>query len=241
MNNYGRTADDQIYLEDRYEHPKEMIKQIVTLLNLDADLYHSDKFKLLDIGTATGEFLYHIRRVNSKIKLDGIEYSDRLVNHAKDFLTKFNISLKQGDANILISTPDKCYDFVTSLGVTSIFDDFKPAFSEMIRVAKEGAVCVNSMLVNEGDVDVKIKYRKQGSDDYESGWNKFSIYSIKHFLEKHDRVSKVEFIKHTMPFDLPRQEDPMRSWTVLGNNGNRIFWNGLNMEITLYHICFYMK
>ena len=241
INKYGRSADEEIYLEDRYEKPKEMIKQIVSLLELDSLSKKSNDIKLLDIGSATGEFLYYIRKINSEITLDGIEFSDKLVFHSKNFLSRFKINFTQGDANDLNFIPDKKYDFVTSLGVTSIFDDFKPAYSEMIRVAKDGAVCINTMLVNEGDVDVIIKYKTQNSNTYESGWNKFSITSINNFLLQHNRIKKVEFIKHTLPFDLAKQEDPMRSWTKMSEEGNRIFWNGLNMEITLYHVCFYLK
>ncbi|WP_396217719.1 class I SAM-dependent methyltransferase [Flavobacterium sp.] len=240
-NFYKRTADEKIYLENRFEKPKETMKQIVSLLNLDAEHICSEEFTLLDIGTATGEFLYHIRKSNPKIILDGIEFSDKLVDHSKDFLSKFNIALEQGDANNLEFIPDNKYNFVTSLGVTSIFEDFRPAYSEMIRVAKDRGICINSMIVNEGDVDVKIQYKTQTSKGYESGWNKFSIKSIGDFLSQHDRVEKFEFIKHTMPFDLPKQSDIMRSWTTYDINGNRILWNGLNMEITLYHVVFYLK
>ncbi|MCF8317870.1 MAG: class I SAM-dependent methyltransferase [Haliscomenobacter sp.] len=241
INKYGRTADEKIYLEDRYEKPKEMIKQVTSLLVLDTAAYKSKDFRLLDIGGATGEFLYYVRKVNSEIQLDGIEYSDKLVDHSKSFLSKFNIVFEQGDANDLSAVADKTYDFVTTLGVTSIFDDFRPSFSEMIRVAKEGGRCINTMLVNEYDIDVQIKYRTQSGTSFESGWNKFSIASIKKFLTENERVKKVEFIKHTLPFDLPQQDDLMRSWTRIDKDGNRIFWNGLNMEIALYHVCFDLK
>jgi ubiquinone/menaquinone biosynthesis C-methylase UbiE len=182
INKYGRTADEKIYLEDRYDKPKEMIKQVTSLLELDTPAYISKNFKLLDIGGATGEFLYYIRKVNNLIQLDGIEYSDKLVEHAKSFLAKYNIAFEQGDANDLKGIDNKIYDFVTTLGVTGIFDDFRPSFSEMIRVAKDGARCINTMLVNEYDIDVQIKYKTQSGTSFESGWNKFSIASIKKFL-----------------------------------------------------------
>jgi len=73
MNEYGRTADEKIYLENRYEKPKEMMKQIAQLLELNTNKYNSKNFSLLDIGAATGEFLYYIRKINKEIQLDGIE------------------------------------------------------------------------------------------------------------------------------------------------------------------------
>jgi len=126
-------------LENRYEETKEMMKQRAQILELNTNKYSYKNFSLLDIGAATGEFLYYIRKINKEIQLDGIEYSDKLVNHAKLFLSKHDISFRQGDANNLNTVADKSYDFVTTLGVTSIFDDFRPSFAEMIRVAKDEA------------------------------------------------------------------------------------------------------
>jgi len=97
------------------------------------------------------------------------------------------------------------------------------------------------MIVNEYEINELIKYKTQAGIGFESGWNKFSKTSINKFLTQNERVKKVEFIKHTLPFDLPQQDDLVRSWTRVDNDGNRILWNGLNMEITLYHVCFDLK
>jgi ubiquinone/menaquinone biosynthesis C-methylase UbiE len=233
MNQYNRTADDGIYaLENRYNQPKEAFKQIGEILNISAA-----SGKLLDLGAATGEFLYYLRTINQNLELKGIEYSRQLIDKAKDFLTTYNISLEEGDANNLSKVENDQFDYVTTLGVTSIFDDFRPSFNEMIRVAKGGAKCLNLMLVNEEVVDVIIKYINPKSGSLESGWNKFSLNSIEEFLSNHKDVSNFEFIKHEMPFDLERKDDPMRSWTKM-LDGKRIFWNGLGMEISLYYIVF---
>jgi len=46
-------------------------------------------------------------------------------------------------------------------------------------------------------------------------------------------VLKFGFEKFTLPFDLPRTKDVMRSWTEKDGRGRRIFMNGLGREINL--------
>jgi len=235
---YNRTADNAIYEEDRYEQPKEIFKETASLLKLDSPDAQNSALKLLDIGTATGEFLYYLRKINPLIQLDGAEYSSHLVNIGKDFLKKHDINLMQGDANQLTDIADSTYDYVTTLGVTSIFDDFRPSYDEMVRITKPGGKCINLMLVNELAIDVIIKYINPKTQELEAGWNKFSLDSIGKHLEAHPRVSKHSFTKHHMPFDIEKRDDLMRSWTKKDENGKRILWNGMNMEITMYYIEF---
>lgn len=236
-----RTADDDIYLkENRYDNTKEIFKEIAEILNLNKNNQFDSNKNLLDIGGATGEFCYYVRKINPFIQLKTIEYSQNMVNVSKDFLKRYKICIEEGDANNLSNVKNDEYDYVTTIGVTSIFDDFQQSFNEMIRVSKNGAKCLNFMLVNELPVDVIIRYVNPKTKELESGWNKFSISNIKHFLENHKNVININFKKHIMPFDLPKSEDLMRCWTEM-KDGKRVLWNGLNMEITLYHILFEIK
>ena len=237
MKTYTRTADEEIYVRKRYERPKEAFKQIGTLLHLSDKTNKSARKSVLDIGCATGELLYYLRTINLNIILCGIEYSKKLVERSRSFLARQAIKVSVGDAE-RISCKNSQFDFVISSGVTSIFDDFRPSFEEMIRVAKSSGVCLNLMMLNELPIDVIIKYVHPKTGELESGWNKFSMHSIDNFLQEHPQVKKHTFVKHTMPFDIPRTKDLMRSWTVKDKNGKRILWNGLNMEISIYHVLF---
>lgn len=232
--NYERTADDAIYInEDRLLEPKETFKQIAGLLDLS-----SVTGRLVDIGCATGEFLAYARTLNSDLDLVGVEYSPSMVDHGNQRLNSLGIELVCGDANQLPLDTGSC-DIVTTIGVTSIFDDFRPSYEEMIRVTRSGGRCLNHMLVNEEDVDVIIRYLNS-EGERESGWNRFSLRSIRNFLEAHPDVSRVEFIKHEMPFDIEKRDDPMRSWTRM-IDGKRVLWNGIGAEVSLYHVMFFVQ
>lgn len=232
---------DKVYLnEKRYHVPKECFKQGAEYLNIKEN---GDDKSILDIGCATGEFLYHIYTIHQSHKLIGVDYSENLVKSGDEYLQPTGIKLFQGDANNLRGLfNDSTFDIVTTFGVAGIFDDFRPSFSEMIRVANNGATCLNFMLLNEYPLDILIKYIRPGATDPHSGWNKFSRKSVEDYLLNHSNVPTFKLIKHVMPFDiLPHEDDPIRSWTIKNEKGERILWNGLNMEVSLYFVIFNIK
>jgi ubiquinone/menaquinone biosynthesis C-methylase UbiE len=238
MNKYNRTADLDIYINQSYKNPKEMFKQVASLIDIKNK---GNETSILDIGCATGAFLYYLRTLNKDLNLQGVEYSSDFVKKSEEYLKTHDIKVTTGDANNLSNFKPAQFDVVTTLGVTSIFDDFRPSFDEMIRVSKNGAQCINATIVNELPIDVIIKYINPSTNEIESGWNKFSKQSISNYLESKKEVENFEFIKHVMPFDMPEGDDKMRNWTVLNDKGERILWNGLNMEISIYFIVFRIK
>ena len=232
---YRRSADQDIYRNPDWENPKECFKQMSSMLGISGlGRDHS----LLDVGCAAGESLYHYRTVNPDMRMVGVEYLQSLVDSNHGLLATRNIELLQGDANNL-AFENASFDFTVSSGVTCIFNDFEPCFNEMIRVTKSGGRCINLIPLNEMDVDVLIGYRNPLTKSHEAGWNKFAIKTVKEYLEAHPRVKNHSFEKFELPFDLEkRDEDLLRTWTVVGDDGRRRFWNGLNTEISQYFIIF---
>jgi ubiquinone/menaquinone biosynthesis C-methylase UbiE len=240
---YSASVDSAIYLnESRYETPKEMFRQAAELLGLGASSPRSPVSSLVDLGAATGEFAYYLRGINDTIKLHCVEHNAELVDNCRDFLAARGITISCGDINDLAQIPDSAYGCATSFGVTHIFDDFRPSLGEMIRVTRDGGSCLNVILLNEQPIDLLIRYRSAGSGVAQAGWNKFALASVDQYLEGHPEVASHRFVKHEMPFDIPRRPDNlMRSWTVMTPEGKRILWNGLDMEISLYHVIFTVR
>lgn len=225
-------VDYEIY--SSRDEPKELYKQAASLMRIFED-ENIDKKKLIDIGGANGSFCGFIRSKNKNISLTNSEYNQKILKKHKIFFEKNKINVKVDDANLLTEKDDS-FDYVTSFGVTQIFDDFIPSFSEMIRITKPGGIICNSIIVNEKDIDVIIKYLDPNSKKQISGWNKFSIKSISDFLKNNTKVLEYNFHKHEMPFDIDPKPDLLRSYTK-NIDGKRIIWNdGLNMEITTYLI-----
>ena len=127
--------------KDSIREPKELFKQVVNLINLlnDKDI---DKKKLIDIGGANGAFCNYVRSKNKNIFLKNLDYNKQILESNSEIFKKNNIEYAVDDANSL-NEKNGLYDYVTSFGVTQIFDDFKPSFSEMIRIAKPGGtICI---------------------------------------------------------------------------------------------------
>ena len=242
MSKYNRTADSSIYNDDSFfENPKECHVRMTEILQLQDQDISVDK-KLIDLGCASGALLHYVRSINPNIQLDGVEYSQDLINYAKKRLIKSNINIKHGDCNKMDDIESNHYDFVTSSGVTCIFNDFEPMFEEMIRIAKPGARCINFIPLNEYDVDVIMGHRDPKTKQYEAGWNRFAISSIEQFLDGHKSVDDFSLEKQELSFDLPMNpDDLLRTWTVKDSDGKRIFWNGLNSEVAQYYITFSIK
>ena len=151
-----KKVDYEIYKKhDTKVEVKELFKQAVSLMKLLEDK-NIDNKKLIDVGGANGSFCSYIRSINKNIFLQNSDYNQKILKSNEKFFKKNKINFKLDDANSL-TEKDNFYDYVTSFGVTSIFDDFVPSFSEMIRIAKPGGIICNSMGVNEKDVDVIIK------------------------------------------------------------------------------------
>ena len=116
-------------------------------------------------------------------------------------------------------------------GVHPIFDEFEKCFSSSLLDKNAGEIFIFDMF-NQYPIDVLIKYRNSKDynkkKNYEIGWNNFSRKSVSIFLKKQRRVKNFSFHKFEMPFDLKRQKDPVRSWTIKSKN-KRLMINGLNI------------
>lgn len=218
---------DAFYLdENRYNEPKEMFKFIAANA-FDQDEKSSDLL-VCDFGCAAGEFLYYLRGILPNASLEGVDVMPSLLEKAAKFVP--SAKLQEGsvlDHNCKI---DNQYDKSFLIGVHSIFDEFETCFSNLVKWTKPGGSVYIVGMFNPFPVDVLIKYKESKnyeSDVYESGWNVFSQQSVSDFLSKNNKVKSFSFKKFDITIDLPRQDDPIRSWTIRDYNDKRFIINGL--------------
>ena len=118
------------------------------------------------------------------------------------------------------------------VGVHPIFDDFTIFLKNILNWTKsKGEIYICDMF-NPYPVDVFIYYRMSNdikTNKLERGWNNLSISSFSRFLKNHKKVKSFSFTKFNMPFDLKRQKNPARSWTIKDENKNRFIINGLGI------------
>lgn len=226
---YVRTG---VYLESIGGEPKHMFVRIGDLI---AEQYTSGtSLTLLDVGAANGEFARYVLSRFPNARVHGVEYDPDLVQVARRNVPKADFAV--GDANALLDIRSSSFDVVTMTGTHSIFDDFRPSFSECIRATRDGGSVIVTGLFNDHPIDALIAWRYGGQLDaaWHPGYNLFSKQSVSTFLNSHQRVRTHTFSRFTVPFDIKPRPDAIRSWTETGPEGDRCFRNGimpLNFEI----------
>ena len=218
---------DAFYLdENRYNEPKEMFKFIAANA-FDPDEKISE-LSVCDFGCAAGEFLYYLRGLLPNASLDGVDVMPSLLERAAKFVP--SAKLQEGSVLDGNCKAKNQYDKSFLIGVHSIFDEFETCFSNLVKWTKPGGSVYIVGMFNPFPVDVLIKYKESKnyeSDVYESGWNIFSQQSVSEFLSKNKKVNSSSFKKFDIPIDLPRQDDPIRSWTLRDYKDKRWIMNGL--------------
>jgi len=217
---------DKIYLnENRKNTPKEYFKFI-----LKKSQSHIDRISMptiVDVGCATGDFLYYLRSKYPSIKLTGYDVMPELLARAKEEVLDCDFvecSIYNKD-----SIPKKKFDVGYMFGVVSIFDDFETVFENFIELIKPSGVGYVFGIFNSENVDVLLKARRSDEGEpYQTSCNLFSKYTISKFLEKKN-------IEHTftdwkISIDIPKHEtDPLRTWTIRDENGVRLNVNGMQL------------
>lgn len=224
---YSRT---DVYIDGAHENPKHMF--VVLGNKIESGVSNVGEQALLDVGGAAGAFTHYMARRFPGIRFTCLDADESLIKKASSQIS--GPCFLHGDANDMVGLAADAFDIVTMTGTMSIFDDFRPSLNECIRVCKPGGRIFITGQFNEFPVDALIQWRYTGdSGAYNRGYNLFSKKSVSDHLESLDKVKAWRYEKFMLPFDLERQSDPIRSWTEQDANGDRIFKNGLQMEINL--------
>lgn len=227
-----RTHDVFYLNEDRKETPKEYFKFLAR--NISIDYGELQNLEIVDVGCATGEFIYYMKKEFPNNQFTGIDILPELLEKAKE------INEDQTFIDLNINAPNfnfkKKFDFVFMNGVHSIFDDVEPWLSNLLSLRKENGYVYLFGIFNPEDLDVLIKSKKSIQIDiWETGWNLFSLATMKHEIEKHGL--SYEIIPWDLMIDLNKSDDPLRTWTLkLNAEGKRLVVNGLQLIHNFYLI-----
>jgi len=210
------------YLEtNNYKKPKEAFKLLHKILK--KRLSRSKNYELLDVGCANGELLYFLNEKFRNIKFHGVDINDELIKHARKKLPA-NINLKTLDYNKKNNLKKK-FDIIICSGVIQIFDGLDIFFKNIKKNSKANSIFFIFGGFNEYDYDTIIGYKNLNAkiNNYQSGWNIWSIKTIKKYFKK-KRVIKHRF---EIKFDVKKnRKNLIRSWTIKINN-RRFFTNAL--------------
>jgi ubiquinone/menaquinone biosynthesis C-methylase UbiE len=214
---------DKLYLNsNRYNKPKESFKLLGKILK--KNLSKNKSYSILDIGCANGELLFYLDKNFDNLELHGVDVRQDLIDLAKNKLNKV-INLKRLDYNK--KTLNKKFDIVICSGVLSIFDNLDVVMKNIKKNLKKNSSIYLFNSFNEYDYDVIISYKDINSniEEYQSGWNIWSLKTISKYF-KGKKITKYPF---NIKLDVKKNSnDLIRSWTTKIEN-KRYFTNGLSM------------
>lgn len=191
---------------------------------------------MIDIGCETGSFLYYLRKSYRNAELIGFDVVPALLDKVDKELA---VKTVQGDISDIETYKDKIHDlkecdFITMLGVLSIFDDFKPIIHNALDLLKEDGILYIFGIFNPENIDVIIRSKNADKEcNWERGWNCFSKYSVEEYCR--ELGYGVEFLPFHIGIDIPKhQDDPLRSWTIDLMSGEKMIVNGLQLVHNFY-------
>lgn len=211
FNEAERIADDDVYLgEDRFDEPKEIHKFVADMIAAprDADV------TFLDVGCATGEFIYYLRKLFPRGSFTGYDVSEPMLARAREILPDTRFVMK----DVLSQTvaAERVCDVVVCVGVVQIFDNIEICLHNLLRHVKPGGQLIVAGPFNANPIDMITRYRRADQEDggWELGWNAFSRHTCDRALESSGKDLRWDWADFVMPFPLERGEDSMRTWTI---------------------------
>lgn len=225
-----RTHDEFYLKENRKHNTKEYFKFIYNKSKEYID--EVKKPRILDIGCATGDFLYFLSNNISNCELTGMDVMDELLAKAKDEVKECNFiksNIYTGE-----NLPSKKFDYIYMSGVHSIFDDYKPWIDNLLKLKSDAGRIYVFGIFNPEKIDVIIKSRGyEENGPWQTGWNLFSKYGIEEYLNS--KGFKCSFTEFKIGIDIDKNEnDPLRSWTFKDEFGDRQVINGLQLLHKFY-------
>jgi len=136
--NIWDTFSFQIYFNILHKISLKLIKE-----------YLSNDKKILDIGCATGNFLYKIQKINKKIEMYGIDYSERMIAKAKNKFKDINFyNLKAEEINF----PHNFFDIITIIETFHHLQNQKLVLEKICKILKPNGI----LLIAEPNLNNKI-------------------------------------------------------------------------------------
>lgn len=246
---------DRLYLnEDRYETPTELTKWVWSLIVDQAAAWGDvmdrevGEFSILDVGCASGEFLYHCGKrgpadIGKSVELVGMDV-------AAELLAKASIAVPRGEflqGSILderhIRPLYRNWDALVMKGVHGIFDQPVLAFENLLRIATQRNAKPHWHVLivgpfNPVPVDVMVRYGSMWEPaSMQPGWNLVSMKSTEEFLQGLDESLRPQWTweRWNPPIDIPEHpDDPLRTYTLELSSHERIVVNGLQLIVPMY-------
>lgn len=209
---------------DAYKQHRELKEHEILMKNKVLD-YSSPNSTILDIGCADGMFVSEVAKKLPKALITGIDISSKLIDIANAKKVQ-NCTFLVEDAEKF--EPNKKFDLIIASGILSVFGNFETILEQWLQLLDHQGRLIIFGRFNSSDIDVKVSFRNNyKKSDWEGGLTSYSIQTIGRFLEH--LGLEYEFSKFIFSGDLPKSDDPIRTYTVKTEDGEKLVVNGANL------------
>lgn len=160
--------------------------------------------KVLDIGSANGEFAYFFNKItkNSNTFL-GVDIHKPFTDLSNKKFSNKNITFINKNFFDLKSK----YDLIFSHNTLAIFPDIRPALKKIIYLLNKNGVAVINGRFNEADIDAIIKFKEEKTSKlWRSDFNIHSQKTINNYLKKYHKSIIWKFKKYYIDTNIKKRE-----------------------------------
>lgn len=222
MNNYFYANEDRRGLVKEYF---QLFRE--TIYKKDANFRN-----LIDVGCATGDFLWYMLRSDEKENIYkeyiGMDNYDMLMDIAKERLPECHFI--HGDITQIDDNVDIDADIVLFSGVLYLFQDFEDVFSNLLKLTHKGGRVYVYASFNEHGACVRHNYTLENGDT--GCMTEFPKSKIESWCNA--RGITYEWIPFKIKTKIEPKDDPIRAYTVSLADGTYGEKDGLNIWRSMY-------
>ena len=124
-------------------------------------------------------------------------------------------------------------------GVHPCFDEPEKSLRKLIKIPNSKWRILIFGIFNNYDLDALIYYKRSEDENYNRGYNYFSIKSMAKFIENFREIIKFSFNSFLPNNSIKKSDDKLRSWSEESDK-RKILKNGF-MDIKLYFLTIDLK
>lgn len=211
--------NNPVYLDDEtFTQPKECFKQLIGCIkssNLKSPI------SIIDVGCASGGFLNYAFQHLSIHHAVGMDVSNEHLELAKNHLP--NVEFIQDSIIQPTQKYNEKFDICTCLGTIATIDEFEVAIKNLIGMLEDHGVLYIYDIVNDDPIDVLMRYRvaEEATSEWVPGFNVRSKVTWERVVRSIDKDISIEWEDFDLPFDIPKDSDAMRAWTIKTESNKR--------------------
>ncbi|MEQ9370533.1 MAG: class I SAM-dependent methyltransferase [Coleofasciculus chthonoplastes F3-SA18-01] len=220
------------YSPHQYEVCAELISEVVS--------QRDSKKKILNVCAGNGSLVSYLNQRFPEFEFVGTDTLLALIeDNSAAQVQSSNVKLIHAPIESLGSQSSQ-YDICVHWMRLLHFADWQGHISGMIKSTKPGGHILVSSLFNDHDADLLATVLDYNIPTCREGYclqyNTFSCAQVEKFCYANG-ATKVKFYPYEIPFDIPRQESGVGSYTVKIADGKReTISGGLRMQWQILHI-----